>query len=144
MKASLRQLFQKLEVHTRAQLVKIALEQYKDQFLGYPKGLQYPLRGPGVEGERELVLMPLGLGAVFTKQLSDVKGISTINARAEGIEKSRIWRERSKNVVASCPQTDITSGNTSTTRPRSHTHSRCGMTLFLLSRVGGTPGKSPV
>jgi two-component system, NarL family, nitrate/nitrite response regulator NarL len=31
-KASLRQLFQKLEVHTRAQLVKIALEQYKDQF----------------------------------------------------------------------------------------------------------------
>ena len=30
-KASLRQLFQKLEVHTRAQLVKIALEQYKDQ-----------------------------------------------------------------------------------------------------------------
>jgi two-component system nitrate/nitrite response regulator NarL len=31
-KASLRQLFQKLEVHTRAQLVKTALEQYKDQF----------------------------------------------------------------------------------------------------------------
>ena len=61
MKASLRQLFQKLEVHTRAQLVKIALEQYKDQFLGYPKGLQYPLRGPGVEGERELVLMRWGL-----------------------------------------------------------------------------------
>jgi two-component system, NarL family, nitrate/nitrite response regulator NarL len=30
-KASLRQLFQKLEVHTRAQLVKVALEQYKDQ-----------------------------------------------------------------------------------------------------------------
>jgi two-component system, NarL family, nitrate/nitrite response regulator NarL len=30
-KASLRQLFNKLEVHTRAQLVKIALEQYKDQ-----------------------------------------------------------------------------------------------------------------
>jgi two-component system, NarL family, nitrate/nitrite response regulator NarL len=30
-KASLRQLFHKLEVHTRAQLVKIALEQYKDQ-----------------------------------------------------------------------------------------------------------------
>ena len=26
-----RQLFQKLDVHTRAQLVKIALEQYKDQ-----------------------------------------------------------------------------------------------------------------
>jgi two-component system nitrate/nitrite response regulator NarL len=31
-KASMQQLFQKLEVHTRAQLVKIVLEQYKDQF----------------------------------------------------------------------------------------------------------------
>jgi len=31
-KAWLRQLFQKLEVHTRAQLVKIVLEQYQDQF----------------------------------------------------------------------------------------------------------------
>lgn len=30
-KASIHQLFQKLEVHTRAQLVKIALEQYRDQ-----------------------------------------------------------------------------------------------------------------
>jgi two-component system nitrate/nitrite response regulator NarL len=30
-KASLRQLFQKLGVRTRAQLVKVALEQYRDQ-----------------------------------------------------------------------------------------------------------------
>src|SRR5262249_44269174 len=30
-KASLRQLFNKLEVRTRAQLVKVALEQYRDQ-----------------------------------------------------------------------------------------------------------------
>lgn len=30
-KASLRQLFEKLRVHTRAQLVKVALEQYRDQ-----------------------------------------------------------------------------------------------------------------
>jgi DNA-binding NarL/FixJ family response regulator len=30
-KACLRQLFQKLGVHTRAQLVKVALEQYRDQ-----------------------------------------------------------------------------------------------------------------
>ncbi len=43
-------------------------------------------------GERELVLMRWGLVPFFTKQLSDVKGISTINARSEGIEKSRTWR----------------------------------------------------
>jgi DNA-binding NarL/FixJ family response regulator len=30
-KASLRQLFEKLKVRTRAQLVKVALEQYRDQ-----------------------------------------------------------------------------------------------------------------
>jgi putative SOS response-associated peptidase YedK len=28
----------------------------------------------------------------FTKQLSDVKGISTINAKAENVEKSPTWR----------------------------------------------------
>jgi DNA-binding NarL/FixJ family response regulator len=38
-KASLRQLFEKLNVRTRAQLVKIALEQYRDQ-LSQPEGLQ--------------------------------------------------------------------------------------------------------
>ena len=36
--------------------------------------------------------MRWGLVPFFTKQLSDVKGISTINARAEGIEKARTWR----------------------------------------------------
>jgi putative SOS response-associated peptidase YedK len=44
------------------------------------------------EGERELVLMRWGLIPHFTKQLSDVKGISTINARAETLEKSATWR----------------------------------------------------
>jgi putative SOS response-associated peptidase YedK len=42
--------------------------------------------------ERELVLMRWGLVPYFTEQLSDVKGISTINARAEGIERSPTWR----------------------------------------------------
>jgi putative SOS response-associated peptidase YedK len=41
---------------------------------------------------RELVLMRWGLVPGFTKQLSDVKGISTINARAETVAKSPVWR----------------------------------------------------
>ena len=42
--------------------------------------------------QRELVLMRWGLVPYFTKQLSDIKGISTINAKAEGIERSPTWR----------------------------------------------------
>ena len=34
-----------------------------------------------------------GLIPFFTKQLSDVKGISTINARAETVATSRTYRE---------------------------------------------------
>ncbi|MGA7342888.1 MAG: SOS response-associated peptidase [Terracidiphilus sp.] len=41
---------------------------------------------------REMVLMRWGLIPFYTKQLSDVKGISTINARAETVEKSPTWR----------------------------------------------------
>lgn len=41
---------------------------------------------------RELVLMRWGLVPSFTKQLSDVKGISTINARAETVRTSPVWR----------------------------------------------------
>jgi putative SOS response-associated peptidase YedK len=45
-------------------------------------------------GNRELVLMRWGLVpfSFFTKQLSDVKGVSTINARAETVEESPTWR----------------------------------------------------
>jgi putative SOS response-associated peptidase YedK len=57
-----------------------------------PTTFQPVIRNDKETGERELVLMRWGLVPFFTKQLSDVKGISTINARAEGIEKSRTWR----------------------------------------------------
>jgi putative SOS response-associated peptidase YedK len=43
-------------------------------------------------GERELTLMRWGLVPFFTKQLTDVKGISTINARAESIGTNLTWR----------------------------------------------------
>ena len=43
--------------------------------------------------DRELVMMRWGLIPFFSKFLSDVKGISTINARAETIATSGTYRE---------------------------------------------------
>jgi len=47
-------------------------------------------------GEREMVLARWGLVPFFTKDLSDIKGLSTINARAESITKASTWREPMK------------------------------------------------
>jgi putative SOS response-associated peptidase YedK len=47
-------------------------------------------------GEREMVLARWGLVPFFTKDLSDIKGLSTINARAESITKAPTWREPMK------------------------------------------------
>jgi len=57
-----------------------------------PTTFQPVIRDDKETGERELVLMRWGLIPFFTKQLSDVKGISTINAKAENLEKSPTWR----------------------------------------------------
>ena len=47
-------------------------------------------------GERELILGRWGLVPFFTKDLKTIKGLSTINARAETIATSRTWREPMK------------------------------------------------
>jgi putative SOS response-associated peptidase YedK len=60
------------------------IRQSRDQHGREPAERREPLR--------ELVLMRWGLIPSFTKQLSDVKGISTINARAETVAKSPVWR----------------------------------------------------
>jgi len=57
-----------------------------------PTTFQPVIRNDRETGERELVLMRWGLVPFFTKQLSDVKGISTINAKAENVDKSPTWR----------------------------------------------------
>jgi len=57
-----------------------------------PTTFQPVIRNDKETGDRELVLMRWGLVPFFTEKLTDVKGISTINARAEGIEKARTWR----------------------------------------------------
>jgi putative SOS response-associated peptidase YedK len=57
-----------------------------------PTSFQPIVRHTKETGERELVLMRWGMVPHFTKQLSDVKGVSTINARAETIMKTAMWR----------------------------------------------------
>ena len=43
-----------------------------------------------------MVLARWGLVPFFTKELSDIKGLSTINARGESITKAPTWREPMK------------------------------------------------
>lgn len=43
-------------------------------------------------GERELVLMRWGLVPYFAKSLSEWKGFSSINAKAESIQEKALWR----------------------------------------------------
>ncbi len=57
-----------------------------------PTTFQPVIRHSRDTAQRELALMRWGMVPYFTRQLSDVKGISTINAKAEGIEKSPTWR----------------------------------------------------
>jgi putative SOS response-associated peptidase YedK len=56
-------------------------------------------------GEREMVLARWGLVPFFTKELSDIKGLSTINARAESVTKAPTWREPMKKRRCIVPAT---------------------------------------
>jgi len=58
-----------------------------------PSTFQPVIRQARETGDREIVLMRWGLVPFFTKELSDVKGISTINARAEALLSNATWRE---------------------------------------------------
>ena len=57
-----------------------------------PTTFQPVIRSDKATGARELVPMRWGLVPFFTEKLSDVKGISTINAKAEAVETSPTWR----------------------------------------------------
>ena len=58
-----------------------------------PTTYQPIIRQSKETGEREMVLARWGLVPFFTKDLKEVKGLSTINARAETITKAPTWRE---------------------------------------------------
>jgi len=70
-----------------------------------PSTFQPIIRQSREDHSRELVLMRWGLIPFFTKQLSDSKGISTINAKAESIQTSPTWREPSKKRRCLVPAT---------------------------------------
>ena len=57
-----------------------------------PATFQPVIRDRKDSAERELVLMRWGLVPFFTKQLVDVKGLSTINAKAESVAAGATWR----------------------------------------------------
>ena len=57
-----------------------------------PTTFQPVIRETRESSDREMVLMRWGLIPYFAKSLADFKGISTINARAESVQKSPTWR----------------------------------------------------
>lgn len=58
-----------------------------------PTSTQPIVRQSRETGEREVVGARWGLVPFFTKDLKEIKGLSTINARAETISTARTWRE---------------------------------------------------
>jgi putative SOS response-associated peptidase YedK len=58
-----------------------------------PSTFQPVIRESREDGSREMVLMRWGLIPFFTKDISSIKGISTINARAETVPTAPTWRE---------------------------------------------------
>jgi putative SOS response-associated peptidase YedK len=70
-----------------------------------PSTFQPVIRQSREDESRELVLMRWGLVPFFTKRLSDIKGVSTINAKAESIQKSPTWREPFKKRRCLVPAT---------------------------------------
>ena len=61
-----------------------------------PTTFQPIIRQSREKGDREMILARWGLVPFFLKALEEVKGLSTINARAESITKAPTWREPMK------------------------------------------------
>lgn len=83
---------QKIAEHFRARLPD-ALPLPDADYNVAPTTHQPIVRQSRETGEREVVLARWGLVPFFTKDLKEVKGLSTINARAETISTARTWRE---------------------------------------------------
>ena len=84
---------QRLTEHFRAQPNPIELPMPDADYNVAPTTYQPIIRQSRESGDRELVLARWGLVPFFTKDLNDVKGLSTINARAETITRAPTWRE---------------------------------------------------
>ena len=58
-----------------------------------PSTSQPIIRQSRESGDREMVLARWGLVPFFTKTMQEIKGLSTINARAETLTTAKTWRE---------------------------------------------------
>ena len=93
-------------------------------------------------GEREMILARWGLVPFFTKDLKDVKGLSTINARAETITKAPTWREPFKKRRCMIPVNAFLNGRRKGSHRSSLMLSKWLTETPLPSRVSGTPGRT--
>ena len=72
-----------------------------------PTTIQPIIRNNRDTGERDLVSVRWGLIPFFTKDIKDVQGLSTINARAETVATSRTYREPFKKRRCLVPASDF-------------------------------------
>jgi len=79
---------QKLADHFHAQSNPAELAMPDADYNVAPTTHQPIIRQSRESGEREMVLARWGLIPFFTKDLSEIRGLSTINARAESITKA--------------------------------------------------------
>ena len=84
---------QKIVEHFRARLNPPELPLPDADYNVAPTTHQPIIRQSKETGDRELILARWGLVPFFMKDLKDVKGLSTINARSETITKAPTWRE---------------------------------------------------
>jgi putative SOS response-associated peptidase YedK len=84
---------QKQEIAERFKVSKVFTEPMAPNFNIAPSTFQPVIRQERDSTEREMVLLRWGLIPFFAKSLTEFKGFSTINARAETITKSATWRE---------------------------------------------------
>ena len=84
---------QKLAEHFHAQPQPADLPLPDADYNVAPTTHQPIIRQSRESGNRELILARWGLVPFFTKDVKDIKGLSTINARSETITKAPTWRE---------------------------------------------------
>ena len=87
---------QRIAEHFRANPSPADLPMPAEDYNVAPTTHQPIIRQSKETGERELILARWGLVPFFTKDLKEIRGLPTINARAETIATSRIWREPMK------------------------------------------------
>jgi putative SOS response-associated peptidase YedK len=84
---------EKQEIAERMRVKKVFAEPMVANYNVAPSTFQPVVRQERDSEEREMVLLRWGLVPFFAKSLAEWKGMSTINAKAEGIEGSGTWRE---------------------------------------------------